>query len=214
WRIQANREPGGEQPPAGNVSSKGVRRCRRSYVLRSEPARPVPTSRHVCGQNPQRGQAGGLARGATDQVRIGHQPEDCKRTGADDHSRLSLGRRRGDRMSNCVVGSGGPRLPCSTIAEHSVEGCDHFSHDGDDDDLGFFVGGGEAFVKGLEGGTVTACAEGGHVEDVTDRHPTTIDAAVSLELAAVEVIWCEADEGGDLFAAHLPEFWQQGDERE
>src|SRR5262245_17170477 len=123
-------------------------------------------------------------------------------------------RGRNDRMSNCVVGSGGLRLPCSIIAEHSVEGCDHFSHDGDDDDLGFFVGGGEAFVKGLEGGTVTACAEGGHVEDVTDRHPTTIDAAVSLELAAVEVIWREADEGGDLFAAHLPEFWQQGDERE
>src|SRR5262249_38170803 len=50
--------------------------------------------------------------------------------------------------------------------------------------------------------------------NVTDRHPTTIDAAVSLELAAVEVIGGEADEGGDLFAAHLPEFWQQGDERE
>src|SRR5262249_46934901 len=88
------------------------------------------------------------------------------------------------------------------------------SHDGDDDDLGFFVGGGEAFVEGFEGGTVTACAEGGHVEDVTDRHPTTIDAAVSLELSAVEIIWCKADEGGDLFAAHLPQFWQQGDERE
>src|SRR5215469_5895421 len=81
-------------------------------------------------------------------------------------------------MSNCVVGSGGSWLPCSTIAEHSVEGCDHFSHDGHDDDLGFFVGGGEAFVEGFEGGTVTACAESGHVEDVTDRHPTTIDAAV------------------------------------
>ena len=117
-------------------------------------------------------------------------------------------------MSNCVVGSGGSRLPCSTIAKHSVEGCDHFSHDGHDDDLGFFVGGDEAIVEGFEGGTVTACTEGGHVKDVTDRHPTTIDAAVSLELAAVEVIRCEADEGGDLFAAHLPEFWQQGDERE
>src|SRR5262245_54870763 len=61
-------------------------------------------------------------------------------------------------MSNCVVGSGGSWLPCSTIAEHGVEGCDHFSHDGDDDDLGFFVGGGEAFVEGFEGGTVTAKA--------------------------------------------------------
>src|SRR5262249_34071405 len=116
-------------------------------------------------------------------------------------------------LRNCVVGSGGLRLPCSTIAEHRVEGCDHFSHDGDDD-LGFFVGVGEAIVEGFEGGTVSARAEGGHVEDITDRHPTTVDAAVSLKLAAVEVIGCEADEGGDLFAAHLPEFWQQGDERE
>src|SRR6516162_8040759 len=105
--------------------------------------------------------------------------------------------RWGAGVSNCVVGSGGSRLPCSAIAEHSVEGCEHFSHDGDDDDLGFFVGGGEAFVEGFEGGTVTACTEGGHVKDVTDRHPTTVDAAVSLELAAVEVIGCEADEGGD-----------------
>ena len=98
-------------------------------------------------------------------------------------------------MSNCVVGSGGLRPPYSIIAEHSVEGCDHFSHDGDDDDLGFFVGVGEAIVEGFEGGTVTACTESGHVKDITDRHPTTVDAAVSLELAAVEVIGCEADEG-------------------
>src|SRR5262249_23464083 len=115
-----------------------------------------------------------------------------------------------ERKSNCVVGSGGSRLPCSTIAEHRVEGCDHFFHDVDDDDLGFFVGIDEAIVEGFEGGTVSACAEGGHVEDITDRHPTTVDAAVSLELAAIEVIGCEADEGGDLFTAHLPEFWQQG----
>src|SRR5262249_22780293 len=95
------------------------------------------------------------------------------------HSRHSAGTcRPGDRMSNCVVGSGGLRLPCSIVAEHSVEGCDHFSHDGDDDDLGFFVGVGKAIVEGLEGGTVSACAEGGHVEDITDRHPTTVDAAV------------------------------------
>src|SRR5262249_8793201 len=72
------------------------------------------------------------------------------------------------RMSNCVGGSDGSRLPCSTIAKHSVEGCDHFSHDGHDDDLGFFVGGDEAIVEGFEGGTVTACTEGSHVQDVTD----------------------------------------------
>src|SRR5215472_3900975 len=91
-------------------------------------------------------------------------------------------------MSNCVVGSGGSRLPCSTIAEHRVEGCDHFSHDGDDDDLGFFVGVGEAIVEGFEGGTVSARAEGGHVEDITDRHPTTVDAAVSRSRPIAETV--------------------------
>ena len=85
-------------------------------------------------------------------------------------------------MSNCVVGSVGLRLPGSIIAEHSVEGSDHFSHDGDDDDLGFLVGVGETIGEGLEGGIVSACAEGGHVEDITDRHPTTVDTAVSLSL--------------------------------
>jgi hypothetical protein len=117
-------------------------------------------------------------------------------------------------MSNCVVGSVGLRLPGSIIAEHSVEGSDHFSHDGDDDDLGFLVGVGKTVGEGLESGIVSACAEDCHVEDVTDRHPTTVDTSVSPELATVEVVWCETDESGDLLAAHLPEFWQQGDERE
>src|SRR5262249_15605996 len=160
----------------------------------------------------QGSEAGRPAGSASHESRANYQPQDCQGARPRCTADIARPRRRGDRVSNCVVGSGGSRLPCSTMAEHSVEGCDHFPHDGDDDDLGFFVGGGEAFVEGLEGGTVTACAEGGHVKDVTDRHPTTIDAAVSLELAAVEVIWCEADEGGDLLAAHLPEFWQQGDD--
>src|SRR4051794_10664816 len=63
-------------------------------------------------------------------------------------------------MSNCVVGSVGLRLPHSIIAEHSVEGSDHFSHDGDDNDLGFLVGVGKTVGEGLESGIVSACAEG------------------------------------------------------
>jgi hypothetical protein len=63
-------------------------------------------------------------------------------------------------MSNCVVGSGGFELPCSIIAEHSVEGCDHFSHDGDDDDLGFLVGTSEPIGEGLEGGIIPAHTAG------------------------------------------------------
>jgi hypothetical protein len=35
---------------------------------------------------------------------------------------------------------------------------------------------------------------------------------VSPELAAIEIVWCKTDEGS-LLAAHLPEFWQHGDER-
>src|SRR5262249_37993471 len=171
----------------------------------------VPADRRLCGQDSARGKAGRPPGRAADQIRSGREPDDRESAPPRRAADAVHAHRRGDRMSNCVVGSGGSRLPCSTIAEHRVEGCDHFSHDGHDDDLGFFVGGDEAIVEGFEGGTVTACTEGGHVKDVTDRHPTTIDAAVSLELSAVEVIWCEADEGGDLFAAHLPEFWQQGD---
>ena len=72
-------------------------------------------------------------------------------------------------MSNCVVGSGGSRLPRGIITEHSVEGSDHFSHDGDDDDLGFLDGVGEAIGEGLEGGIVSACAKGHHVDGVIGR---------------------------------------------
>ena len=47
------------------------------------------------------------------------------------------------RVSNCVVGSDGLRLPSDIVAKHGVEGCDHLSHDRNDDDFGFFIGGSE-----------------------------------------------------------------------
>jgi hypothetical protein len=53
-------------------------------------------------------------------------------------------------MSNCVVASGGFGLPGDVVAQHSVEGRDHLAHDGDDDDFGLFVGGGETMVKDFE----------------------------------------------------------------
>src|SRR5262249_5516228 len=161
---------------------------RRPDELWNGSCRCLSTGRHLRRKNSQGSQARRSTRPAVCEGSVGYQSQDRKNARPYLPASVAWSRRRGDRMSNCVVGSGGSWLPCSIIAEHSVEGCDHFSHDGDDDDLGFFVGGGEAFVEGFEGGTVTACAEGGHVEDVTDRHPTTIDAAVSLELSAVEVI--------------------------
>src|SRR5262249_16307544 len=156
--------------------SPRVRRGRRADELWWQCYGCVPSGGHLYRSDSQRKQARPFSSPPVHESRASHQPKDCQGTRPYPPALAARPRRRGDRMSNCVVGSGGSWLPCSTIAEHSVEGCDHFSHDGDDDDLGFFVGGGEAFVEGFEGGTVTACAEGGHVEDVTDRHPTTIDA--------------------------------------
>src|SRR5205823_11997551 len=127
---------------------------------------------------PQRREAGRFAGASADKVRADHQPPDGEgawpRTAA-------------------IAARIGLRLPRSIIAEHSVEGSDHFSHDGDDNDLGFLVGVGKTVGEGLESGIVSACAEGCHVEDITDRHPTAVDTSVSPELATVEVVWCETD---------------------
>ena len=117
-------------------------------------------------------------------------------------------------MSNCVVGSSGFGVPDGVVAEHGVERGDHLSHDGNDDDLWFLVGGGKTIMEDFESGIVSAGAHGGHVEDVTDRQTSAIDAAASFKLSAIEVIRCKSDEGGDLLAAHLSEFRQQGDEGE
>jgi hypothetical protein len=62
-------------------------------------------------------------------------------------------------MSNCGVGSGGFGLPGNVVAQHGVKGCDHLAHDGDDDDLGLFVGGRETTVKDFESRIVSASAQ-------------------------------------------------------
>ena len=77
-------------------------------------------------------------------------------------------------MSNCGVGSGGFGLPGDVVAQHGVEGCDHLAHDGNDDDFGLFVGGGEATVEDFESRIVSASAQSCHVEHVTDWQPTTV----------------------------------------
>ena len=113
-----------------------------------------------------------------------------------------------------LLASGGFGLPGDVVAQHSVEGCDHLAHDGDDDDFGLFVGGGETMVKDFESRIVPASAQSCHVEHVTNWQPTTVDAAMSFKPATVEVIRGETDEGGDLLAADLAELRQQGDEGE
>ena len=116
-------------------------------------------------------------------------------------------------MSNCVVGSGRGGMPLGVVTEHGVEGYNHLAHHRDDDDLGLFASGGEAIGEFFESGVVSACAQGCHVENVTHGHATPIDTAVSLKLSAIEVVGCEADEGGDLLAIDLAELRQHGEER-
>src|SRR5579862_5986992 len=115
------------------------------------------------------------------------------------------------RMSNCDVGSNGSGLPCNIVAEHGIEGCDHFSHDGDDNYFGFLVGRSETTMEELEGGIVSTSAQRRHVEHVTDGQPAPVDAAMSFEPAAIEVVGRKADEGRDLLAAHAAELRQQRD---
>ena len=115
-------------------------------------------------------------------------------------------------MSNCDVGSGGIWLPKNIVAQHGIEDYDHFSHDGDNSDFGLLVGIGEAKVEGCEGRIVSSSAQSGHVEHVADWQPATVDATMSFEPTAVEVIRREANKGGNLLAPHLAEFRQQRDE--
>ena len=59
-------------------------------------ARSFPADSGLCRQNSQGRKTGGVARAATNQIRVDHQYEDGKNTGADDCSRFSPARRRGD----------------------------------------------------------------------------------------------------------------------
>ena len=101
-------------------------------------------------------------------------------------------------------------MPLGVVTEHGVEGYNHLAHHSDDDDLGLFASGDEAFGEGFERRIVSACAQGCHVENVTHGHATSIDTTVSFKLSAIEVVGCETDEGGDLLGIDLAEFRQRG----
>src|SRR6516225_10660764 len=60
---------------------------------------------------------------------------------------------------------------------------------------------------------VSTRAQSSHVENVAHGHATPIDTPVSSKLSTIEVVGCEADEGGDLLAIELSELRQRGQER-
>src|SRR5207302_1354104 len=67
-------------------------------VLWAEPACPLSTGCHLRGQDPERCEARRPPRRATDEVRVGDQPQGCQGPGAHDSSEHSLSGRRGDPM--------------------------------------------------------------------------------------------------------------------
>src|SRR5262249_36078053 len=66
---------------------------------RDQPARQFSASGHLCGQDPQGRQARRPARGAANQVRAGHQPQDGQGARADHSAVAAPARRRGDPVT-------------------------------------------------------------------------------------------------------------------
>src|SRR5262245_24138778 len=107
-RAKAPRGPGGEEPAAGGVPTAGVRRCRRSHVLRTGSCRLVSARRHLCGQDPQGREAGRSSGRAAHQVRARHQPQDCQVSWFDD--------------SAVAAGAGGPGRRVTPVNRQSIKG--------------------------------------------------------------------------------------------
>src|SRR6266849_3959362 len=113
--------------------------------------------------------------------------------------------------SNCVLAWLGmfPRL---VIADHGVEGDEHFAHESNRGDLRRFSGGDEALVEVAEWGLAAGGGTGGHVESGSNRGAPAGDGSGSGEFAAVVIEGGKADERGDGAARDPAEFGQQGDE--
>jgi len=100
--------------------------------------------------------------------------------------------------------------PAVTIAEHRIKGGEHFAHDRDDRDFRLLARGNEAMVEGAQCRVEPERGQGWHVERVADRCATSIDVALPTEPAAIERVRRQADQCGNLLAADLAEFGQQG----
>jgi hypothetical protein len=109
---------------SGELRNTGVRRGGRIDELRNQHRRLIPGSWHLCGKNSERRQASGSPSSPLYRFRAYHQHSNGKGIRNRGAAFTSCPRRRGDRMSNCGVGSGGFGLPGDVVAQHGVEGCD------------------------------------------------------------------------------------------
>ena len=88
----------GEKPAAGNVRAKRVRGSRRPHVVRPGHASVVPTRGNLRGQNLEGWQAGGLTRGASEEIGVHHQPESREADWPNDSTQRARKGGQGDQV--------------------------------------------------------------------------------------------------------------------
>ncbi len=93
-----------------------------------------------------------------------------------------------------------------TAFEDEVGGFDEFAHDGDDDDLGLFAVGGEAFGEGFDVGVATFGGECGQIDQASGSRAAAGDGGLALHLAGLSVVGSHAEQGGGLTAFEASEF--------
>src|SRR5689334_18589197 len=96
--------------------------------------------------------------------------------------------------SNCVL-AGFSMFPGRVITDHSIEGEEHFAHQGNGGELGGFAGGDKALVEVAERGLAAGGGPGGHVERGSHRGAPTGDRSCSLQLATVVIERGQTDQG-------------------
>src|SRR5713101_7694901 len=77
--------------------------------------------------------------------------------------------------------------PGGAIAQHGVERDDHLAHHGNYRDFWFLPGIGQVTVKGLERRIESEGGESCHIEHGADGRRAAVDAAVALQLPAIEI---------------------------
>src|SRR4030095_7284690 len=94
------------------------------YRLWPQHSRHVPPCSKLRGQNPQGCQTRGLANRAADQVRVGHQPQDCQAPRADDPADVAAAGGPDHRMMNrrtclCLMALGALAGPLTAEAQRA-----------------------------------------------------------------------------------------------
>ena len=102
-------------------------------------------------------------------------------------------------------------FPGLVITDHSIEGDEHFAHQGNGGDLGGFASGDQAPVEVAERRLAAGGGTGGHVECGPHWGTSAGDGSCSLPLATVVIEGGKTDQGGDGAAGDAAELGQQSE---